>query len=159
MRVFLYLMLFCLYSFCAVSAQNVLVVDGDSIKIGNKRIRLEGIDAPEYNQTCYYYNKKKYNCGKKAKKYLQSLVNQGRVTCIEKDVDIYKRSLSSCYVTNSINNKININEQMVKSGWALVYKNKFSDYSSAQDYAKKSRLGVWKGKFMKPQLYRLLNNN
>ena len=31
----------------------VKVIDGDSIFIGKREIRLSGIDAPEYKQSCY----------------------------------------------------------------------------------------------------------
>ena len=46
------------YFFCACvvtcSAQaHVRVVDGDSLFLGNKEVRLSGIDAPEYKQTCF----------------------------------------------------------------------------------------------------------
>ncbi|MEZ5800348.1 MAG: hypothetical protein R3D29_07625 [Nitratireductor sp.] len=29
-----------------------IVVDGDSLEVNGERIRLEGIDAPEYQQSC-----------------------------------------------------------------------------------------------------------
>ena len=33
-------------------ASHVTVVDGDTIKLGDVKIRFSGIDAPEINQTC-----------------------------------------------------------------------------------------------------------
>ena len=33
-------------------ASHVPVVDGDTIKLGDIKIRFSGIDAPEINQTC-----------------------------------------------------------------------------------------------------------
>ena len=33
-----------------------LVIDGDSLNVNNKEVRLIGIDAPEYNQTCFNGN-------------------------------------------------------------------------------------------------------
>ena len=39
------------------------IIDGDTIKILNKRIRLHGIDTPEKKQICTR-NSKKYSCGK-----------------------------------------------------------------------------------------------
>ena len=41
----------------------VKVVDGDSLEINSIRIRLMGIDAPEYTQTCKTDTNKKYYCG------------------------------------------------------------------------------------------------
>ena len=60
-------------------------------------------------------------------------------------------------MTNKIGEKFNLNEEMVRAGWAVVYKNKYSDYSAAEAEAKQEKRGMWQGKFMKPQLYRILN--
>ncbi|MEI3582494.1 MAG: thermonuclease family protein [Alphaproteobacteria bacterium] len=157
MKLFVCLLAGCLYAAGAFAAENVYVVDGDSLEMGEVRIRLEGIDAPEYYQDCRYPNNKKYACGLEARQYLQSLVDQGKVTCIERDLDRYNRSLCTCYVTNKIGEKTNLNEAMVRAGWAVVYKNKHSDYSAAEAEAEREKRGIWQGKFMKPQLYRILN--
>ena len=45
-----------------VSSNTVHVIDGDTIKIGNKKIRFSGIDAPELNQYCFK-KEKKILCG------------------------------------------------------------------------------------------------
>ena len=37
-------------------AVNVIVTDGDSLKIDSQKIRLFGIDAPELKQQCYHFN-------------------------------------------------------------------------------------------------------
>ncbi|WP_348643025.1 thermonuclease family protein [Mesorhizobium sp. B2-6-5] len=39
------------------------VIDGDTIEIHGKRIRFNGIDAPESSQTCADGNGKAYRCG------------------------------------------------------------------------------------------------
>ena len=44
----------------------VKVIDGDSIFIGKREIRLSGIDAPEYKQPCYNAAGKAYPCGELA---------------------------------------------------------------------------------------------
>ncbi len=157
MKNFFFIMFCVLLTSAASAATNVTVVDGDSLEMGKKRIRLEGIDAPEYYQDCRLENLKKYPCGLEAKAYLQTLVDMGKVTCVEKDIDRYRRSLCTCYVTNKIGEKININEEMVRAGWAVVYKNKYSDYSASENEAENEKRGIWQGKFMKPQLFRILN--
>ena len=116
MKLFVCLLAGCLYAAGAFAAENVYVVDGDRLEMGEVRIRLEGIDAPEYYQDCRYPNNKKYACGLEARQYLQSLVDQGKVTCIERDLDRYDRSLCTCYVTNKIGEKTNLNEAMVPAG-------------------------------------------
>ena len=39
------------------------IVDGDTLAIGETKIRLEGIDAPESDQLCLDRNAVKWNCG------------------------------------------------------------------------------------------------
>ena len=47
--------------------------DGDSLAIGEERMRLKGIDAPELAQTCERGGAR-WPCGQEAKRLLQSLV-------------------------------------------------------------------------------------
>lgn len=130
----------------------IKVVDGDSLEIGARRIRLLGIDSPEYRQYCYDKNHKRYSCGIKAKQHMEKLVSAGNVECREKGVDRYKRSLCVCYSGDK-----DLNEEMVRSGWAVVYRDEGAGYAAAEKEAKKHRRGIWQGKFMRPELYRFLN--
>lgn len=136
----------------ANAEEKVKVVDGDSLEIGGRRIRLLGIDSPEYRQTCYDKWHKRYSCGMKAKQYMEQLVSAGDVACREAGTDRYKRSLCVCY-----SGKTDLNEEMVRAGWAVVYRDEGADYREAEKDAKKHRRGIWQGKFMRPELYRFLN--
>ena len=51
------------FCFTVSQAQEVIVVDGDTIKIDGEKIRFTGIDAPELNQTCLT-NDSEIACGK-----------------------------------------------------------------------------------------------
>ena len=146
-------------TFYSVQAMaEVKVVDGDSLEIDGKRIRLQGIDSPEYKQVCRRGKTAKYDCGDASRDYLQYLVDKGEVTCIEEDIDRYGRSLSTCYVDDDIFDlKYNINSEMIRSGWAVVYRSSKQEYLDDEQYAKDNKLGLWQGKFMRPELYRALN--
>ncbi|MBR1648630.1 MAG: thermonuclease family protein [Alphaproteobacteria bacterium] len=133
------------------SRDKIKVVDGDSLESGKRRIRLLGIDAPEYKQYCFDESHKRYWCGISAKQFLERLIKQKDVNCVENSLDRYKRSLSTCYIGD-----MNINEKMVKSGWAVAYRDETNNYKRAEEYAKKHRLGIWKGKFIRPELYRFM---
>ncbi|MBE6450914.1 MAG: thermonuclease family protein [Alphaproteobacteria bacterium] len=135
----------------------VKVIDGDSILIGKKDIRLLGIDAPEYDQTCFDENGYEYDCGQESYLFLRLLVekglnNQEKVKCNKKGVDKYKRDLSECFI-----GKTNINLAMIKSGYAVTYRH--DSYEKEEYEAKTHKKGIWQGKFMRPELYRILKKH
>ncbi len=127
------------------------VVDGDSLEQGYRRIRLIDIDAPELLQKCYDENNNVYECGKRALNELKQLMNN-KVICYKRAVDKYKRDLTECFDDRGVS----INQQMVLNGWAVSYGNKFK---KEEKKAKDKKLGVWKGRFMRPELYRALHKN
>ena len=114
--------------------ENIFVVDGDTIKgnVDSKRItiRLVEIDAPEMDQPF----------GVESKRFLEKLIENKKVTLIAEGKDRYGRTLGELFV-----NKDNINEKMVKSGFAWVYDRyvKSSLLYSYQDEAKSKTLGIW----------------
>lgn len=139
-------------NFCFAEDQKTEVIDGDSLEINGERIRLAGIDAPEYRQYCFDAEKKKYDCGIEAKKYLQTLVDAPDFYCKTKDVDIYKRKLSVCYAYGK-----NINKKMIEEGWAIAYRTNNPFYHIAQMRAKINGKGIFQGKFIAPEIYRRMN--
>lgn len=137
----------------ANSQEEIKIIDGDTLQINNAKIRLFGIDAPELNQNCYNENGREYPCGIYSKNALKQLVTN-ETKCIIKDMDKYKRILSICY-----NGNIDINKEMVLSGNALAYTRYSIDYASAEEQARNNKHGLWKGKFLDPEQYRIKNAN
>ena len=127
------------------------IIDGDTIHIGNNKIRLHGIDAPEIHQDCSY-NNEDWKCGQLSKNFLLNLINLDLVNCQVKTVDKYKRYIAICFVNN-----LNINEMMVQNGWAIAYRYYSKDYVDEELIAKKNKGGIWKGKFLEPYLFRKKN--
>ncbi len=138
-------------SITAKLLKNIRIVDGDTIHIDKIKYRLHGIDAPEMKQLCKI-NGKSYQCGVKSKEFLVSLIGDKQVRCVQKDIDRYKRIVAECFVNN-----ININKELVKSGWALAYKDYSKDYVADEHFAQENALGMWKGTFIKPKKWRKLN--
>ena len=136
------------------SAEFVKVVDGDSLEIGSRRIRLMEIDAPEFKQYCFMADGKKYKCGIESLKYLKKMLKESnfKVNCQNIRKDRYKRELSICYAGGK-----NINVEMLKSGWAVAYLTDQEEFLNAEKEAKKNKKGIWQGKFMRPEYYRRLN--
>lgn len=134
-------------------AAEVKVVDGDSLYLGKKEIRLSGIDAPEYHQTCFDARGHEYACGKKSFEVLKSLAGSD-IRCKTVAKDKYKRYVSVCE-----SGGVDINKKMVENGWAVAYKRYTHDYDEAEMLAKRQKRGIWQGRFMKPELYRILNKS
>ena len=78
------------------------VVDGDSLAVGGTlnneqwcrggvQVRIFGIDAPEWNQTCTDAGGKEWARGKAAKKAMARMVEGKIVVCQERARDSYKR--------------------------------------------------------------------
>lgn len=57
---------------CRNSIGSGTIVDGESIKIEGVRIRLDGIDAPEMKQKCWYDASESAMCGVEAKEHLST---------------------------------------------------------------------------------------
>ena len=83
----IYIIIFLLISkisFAEEISGNANIIDGDSIKIGSKKIRLFGIDAPEIKQKCkkMYFSisfitfQKNYDCGLNSKRALEKKINK-----------------------------------------------------------------------------------
>lgn len=154
MKIFSLILFFSLISVSEVTAE-VRVLDGDSIILDGDEIRLIGIDAPEYRQYCFTKDKDKYDCGEEAKKAMKNIVKDKIFVCNKIKKDIYDRHLSECFADDS-----NINVEMLRQGWAIIYYAEDNEeYMSAQNYAKDNKLGMWQGKFIKPEFFRMLNKN
>ena len=136
------------------------VVDGDTIKINSKKIRLYGIDAPEKKQKCkktyltisFMSFTKDYMCGEVSTQKLIKKINKQKLNCNILDVDRYKRLIGECFKKN-----INLNSWMVSNGYAVAYRKYSKKYVSDEINAKNNKLGIWQGKFEMPWDYRRKN--
>ena len=136
------------------------VVDGDTIKIENKKIRLFGIDAPEKKQKCrkpwltisFLTFNKDYPCGEISTLKLKNKINNKFITCKSTNIDRYKRFIAECF-----KNKTNINRWMVRNGYAVAYKKYSRKYLTFENLAKDDKLGIWIGSFQMPWEWRREN--
>lgn len=130
---------------------NAFALDGDSLRVGDKEVRLFGLDAPEYSQTCFDGKKREYACGQVSRDFTVSLVGGKNVKCIYAQKDKYDRYLSKCWVDD-----ISINEELVKNGMAIIYSFGEIDekMESLENEAKANKVGLWRGAFQLPKDYR-----
>ena len=78
-------------------ASHVTVIDGDTIRLGDVKIRFSGIDAPEINQTCVA-SEGKVACGKISRDLLIEKVTNNKISCTDEGKDFYGRVLGECFV-------------------------------------------------------------
>ncbi len=126
-----------------------LVVDGDSIEIAGARIRLDGIDAPELDQSCIDARGQPWSCGRMAARELRSHVAGRELRCVPSRSDRYNRAVAVC----SLPDGSDLNGWMVREGWALAY-GRAGVYRAQQQEAQAARRGLWAGTFMPPWEWR-----
>ena len=129
------------------------VSDGDSLRSGDLRIRLFGIDAPELKQQCTDQNGVLWGCGSAAQRQLNALIGTDKdLQCSLRAVDRYGRLVMQCF-----NGSTDIGAAMVRSGHAVAYR-QFSDlYIADEEQAKTALKGVWRGAFILPWEWRRQN--
>ncbi len=124
------------------------IIDGDTLIIKGKRIRLYGIDAPESPQYCIK-NRKSYRCGKQAGIALSKKIYQRTIQCEQRTIDRYKRIVAVCRLGS-----IDLNRWMVLQGWAVAYRKYSLAYLYEEKVAKNAKTGIWAGSFVKPHRWR-----
>lgn len=132
----------------ALAAQDLKVVDGDTIHIGKTKYRFHGIDAPEMSQVCMKDNKN-IKCGVVAKDKLLEKIGSQKVTCKQEAIDRYKRIVAECFVNNE-----SLSGYLVKNGYAFAYRKYSKKFIEDEEYAKKNKLGLWAMNFQYPWDYR-----
>ena len=134
---------------CNISfADNLKIVDGDTIVLNGEKIRFSGIDTPELRQTCMNGDQKVF-CGKLAKMLLVKKIGNKTPECIREGKDVYKRTLAECFINGE-----SLSAFLVRSGYAFAYL-KYSDkFIKDEELAKKNKLGMWSMKFEYPWDFR-----
>ena len=134
---------------CNISfADNLKIVDGDTIVLNGEKIRFSGIDTPELKQTCMNGDQKVF-CGKLAKMLLVKKIGNKTPECIREGKDVYKRTLAECFINGE-----SLSAFLERSGYAFAYL-KYSDkFIKDEEFAKKNKLGMWSMKFEYPWNFR-----
>ena len=130
------------------SANNLKIVDGDTIVLNGEKIRFLGIDTPELKQTCLQGNEE-VGCGMFAKMLLAKKIGNNMPNCIGKKKDFYKRTLAECFVNGE-----SLSKFLVRSGYAFAYRKYSTKFIKDEDFAKVNKLGMWSMTFQYPWDFR-----
>ena len=88
-------------------------------------------------------------CGRKAAEWLSAYVDGRTVACAGHARDRYGRLLAVCYVGGE-----NLNDRIVREGWAIDFRRYSSDYLEAEAQARRDGAGLWRGDFVAPWEWR-----
>jgi endonuclease YncB( thermonuclease family) len=120
-------------------------IDGDSLRLLGEELRLEGIDAPEYRQSCRDRTGGEVACGRQARRALAAMLALGNVSCTVSRADRYGRGLARCRQGDA-----EINAAMVRQGNAVSY----GAYQAEEAEAKAAGRGIWALSFERPEAWR-----
>jgi endonuclease YncB( thermonuclease family) len=128
------------------------VIDGDTIALGSRHVRLQGIDAPETDQVCLDAQGERWTCGIAARERLSAHIAGRAITCASQGEDRYGRTLATCSASGE-----NLSAWMVREGWALAYVQYSREYVADEAAARTQRRGMWAGAFIAPWDWRHRN--
>jgi len=132
----------------ALSA-DVRVVDGDTLIVSGNRYRLHGIDTPEHGQKCKKANGGSWRYVSAATKALQAIVAGKSVKCDNRGIDDYGRIIAVC-----IADGININETLIRDGFAWAFTKFSRDYVALEQGARDRKSGIWQADTETPWAFR-----
>jgi endonuclease YncB( thermonuclease family) len=139
------------YDTVAIDGLAIQVADGDSFAIGGRKLRLKGIDAPEYQQNCKDAADADWPCGREARTALQKLLTEPGLSCAAEAKDRYGRNLAICRTTAIAD----LAAAQVKAGMAVSDEyNGIRSFGREEDAARAAKRGLWQGAFLRPAEYR-----
>src|SRR5262249_60158422 len=92
-----------------------VATDGDTLRLNGAIFRLDGIEAPEIDQTCLDESANVWACGVEARDRLNAHINSRPVQCEDKgaDPDSPKRRIGICTIEGEPET---LNEWLVRAG-------------------------------------------
>ena len=129
-------------------ADNLKIVDGDTIVLNGEKVRFFGIDTTELKQTCLEGNEE-VGCGRFAKMLLVKKIGNNTPKCIGEKKDFYKRTLAECFVNGE-----SLSKFLVRSGYAFAYRKYSTKFIKDENFAKANKLGMWSMTFQYPWDFR-----
>src|SRR5215475_12970930 len=136
-------------------AATAVVHDGHTIQLGDITYRLDGIDAPEIDQTCIDDHADPWSCGIEARDQLTRLINGRAVHCDDLGVDktTKKRHVGICTIEGE---STSLNQQLARQGLAISVEPALKAHTEDDAAAARTdRSGLWKGCFVAPAEFRI----
>jgi endonuclease YncB( thermonuclease family) len=123
------------------------VVDGDTITIEGRKVRLFGIDAPEADQICTL-DGEPWACRQASTEQLGEIIKDQSVECAGDETDTYGRLIAVCHA-----GRYELNRTLVQYGWAVAFR-RYSDVGD-ELRAQGGKKGLWRSIFDLPEAHRM----
>ena len=121
------------------------VINGDTLEMRGRYIKIYGIDAPESNQTCSDSRGRAYRCGQEAARWLKSWISGHELEC-----HVIKQDSKGNMVATCALGQYDIGAALVNAGWAVADPSQNDIYMPYEQQARDNGRGLWQGQFYKP---------
>jgi endonuclease YncB( thermonuclease family) len=123
-------------SHLSAAADRLAVLDGDTLRVGEHVIRLEGIAAPMRGSLCHGGGAMELDCGSAAANALASLVHGAAVDCTINGHDRQGRPEGDCVAGGT-----SLNLALVLDGWARAAS---AALREPEEAARAAGRGIWR---------------
>jgi endonuclease YncB( thermonuclease family) len=125
-------------SHLSASADRLVVLDGDTLRVGDQVVRLAGIAAPARGSTCHDAGRGDIDCGSAAATALGLLVRASGVECTIRGHDDQGRPAGTCLAGGT-----RLNEALVLDGWAHA---ETAELRGPEAIARAAGRGMWRAR-------------
>ncbi|MDB5619901.1 hypothetical protein [Tardiphaga sp.] len=112
-----------------VLAANISAVDGGTLQIDGKRLRLWGIEAPAPGDICTTTKGAKWPCGNRGRDQLRAALAEGPASCVDKEPGFVLCRIAGLDIA-----RLMIKEGLAKAG---------ADYHDTEQQARAAKIGIW----------------
>lgn len=127
----------------------VRVIDADTWDVGDQRVRLFGIDAPEMDQTCTDRQGRTWACGQWATDETRRRYDGRLATCEAVETDRYDRTVARCSVGAE-----DAGRALVSDGIAFAFRRYSLDYDLDEKGAAVNARGLHASRVQSPAEFR-----
>jgi endonuclease YncB( thermonuclease family) len=119
----------------SAAAEASAVLDGETLRVGDQVVQLDGIDAPPRGSVCRSGGQD-VDCGTAAANALAALVRDRAVDCAVTGHDDHGRPVGDCVAGG-----VRLSEALVRDGWAHA---RSADLRPGEDAARAADRGMWR---------------
>jgi endonuclease YncB( thermonuclease family) len=127
----------------------IRVIDADTWDVGDTRVRLHGIDAPELAQRCDSQHRVNWACGHWVSDQIREQYNGKIAKCDGITIDKYQRTVARCWVDGRDSGR-----DMVADGLAFAYRKYSMDYDLDENGAAINNRGLHAHYIQSPAQFR-----